>query len=399
MAETAVEQAPAAPKAPEVQPSSSLQPPTQDFNQRASSAKSIADLKNLMAETMPAMQATVEKARRTPSEAKDAGIPPDLKAAAEAEAKQKAQAQENPTEPETAAEAETTTDETTTPEPEAATAETEEEGEDGDSPLEPFAGDRLRLRFAAEDKVGRLAATFLKRNRDLTMEEALVRAKKQLGIKDEREATPATTEPQLPQTVEEVDAQIKQLRADRKKAYSDLKFEDASDLDEKIEDLISHRGEIKRQADTRQAEQAAEYDRTFDTSAAKAADLYPNSADPNSEFGKRMIEIERHLKANDDPLYHSPQKPLKIAQMVAAELNIAPRRKGAPAPAKAAAPAPTAAPAKKNVLPAGGSKTTVSVVPQKPAIDQRVEGIKSLHDLRNLHKELGLGGLGVSVGR
>lgn len=397
MAETAVEQAPAAQKAPEVQPSSSLQPPTQDFNQRASSAKSIADLKNLLSESLPTMQATVEKARRTPAESQKAEIPPDLKAAAEAEAKSKAEAE---TATETAEEAPAETVEEPAAETPAEPAATEtDDDDDGDTPLEPFTGDRMRLRFGKEDKVGRLAATILKRNRDLTLEEAVGRARKELGIKDEREATPTQQpESQLPQTIEEVDARIKQLRADRKKANTDLKFEEVSDLNDQIEDLMFHRGEIQRQGDTKRAQEAAAYEREFDASVSQAADLYPNSTDPNSDFGKRMIEIERQLKANDDPLYSSPKKPMKIAQMVAAEMNIAPRRKGAPAPAKAAAPAP-AAPAKKNVLPTGGSKTTVPVVPQKPVIDQRVENIKSLHDLRNLHKELGLGGLGVSIGR
>jgi hypothetical protein len=74
--------------------------------------------------------------------------------------------------------------------------------------------------------------------------------------------------------------------------------------------------------------------------------------------------------------------------MVAAELKIAPRNKNAP-PAKAAAPAVPAP--KKGVLPTGGSRT-VPVTTQKPALVEAVGKVQSVHDLRKLHRSLGIPG-------
>lgn len=397
MAEAAVEQASAAPastpaQAPKAE-ASSLQPPTQDFNARLAAAKTPADVRRLTEENRAAMEAAVDKARKDPKADKASApeMPPDLKAAAEAEAQQKAQEEAAPPAEDGTTPAEQP-EEVAAPETPAA-----DDDEDGDTPLEPVGTDRVRLRFSETDKVGRLAASLLKRNRDLTMEEAVGRAKQQLGIKDPA-ATPEAPQSTLPQTVDAVDAEIKNLRAQRKKANTDLNFEAASDLNDKIEDLLLHRGKIERDAQRAESEQAASYDRQFDAAVAKAADLYPDSANAESEFGKRMLEIERDLKANGDPLYNSPTKALKIAQMVAAEKNIAPRKKGAPVvPAKPAVP-PVAAP-KKQVLPAGGSRTVAPVVPAKPAIDSEISGVKSIKDLRDVQRKLGIGGFNVGVGR
>ena len=65
--------------------------------------------------------------------------------------------------------------------------------------------------------------------------------------------------------------------------------------------------------------------------------------------------------------------------MVAAELNIAPKKKGAAAPAKPAATVTPTQPAlKKGILPTGTSRTTVPVATQ-PAIDAKIKakGVKA----------------------
>jgi hypothetical protein len=70
-----------------------------------------------------------------------------------------------------------------------------------------------------------------------------------------------------------------------------------------------------------------EYNRRFTASEAKATELYAFASRADSEGGKRMLEIEAELKAKNDPLYFSPDKPLIIARMVAREMRIAPRTK------------------------------------------------------------------------
>ena len=69
------------------------------------------------------------------------------------------------------------------------------------------------------------------------------------------------------------------------------------------------------------------YNRQYSASLGKAIELYDFAADPKSEGGKRMIEIDLALRANGDPLYADPNKPLIIAQMVAKEKRISPKLK------------------------------------------------------------------------
>ncbi len=76
----------------------------------------------------------------------------------------------------------------------------------------------------------------------------------------------------------------------------------------------------------------ADYNRQFDASQSRAEALYEFARDANSPGGKRMLEIDATLRANNDPLYCDPNKPLIIAQMVAKEMGIAPKSAAATLP-------------------------------------------------------------------
>lgn len=373
--------------APAPTPSSLQQP--QDIAASASKAQSPSEIRALIAQNRATMEKSVEAARRgqkPEGEVKPAPeIPPDLKEATQEETPAAEGTPETPAEELPA---------------EGATPEQPEEGEDpdeddgGDGPITPITAKRTHLRLPPDDKVGRLATSFMKRNRDMPMETAMEKARAQLGIKPKAETEAAKEEVPangLPTTVEDTEAEIKKLRAERKQANVALEFEKASDLNDKIEDLLQHRFDLQRQNERKESEAITTYEKKFGESEAKAVDLYDFAGKPESEGGKRMAEIDAALQENGDPLYHSPDKPLRIAQMVAAELKIAPRRKGAPVtPAKAAAPTNGAPAPKKQVLPGGGSRTTPPPVNQPPAIDSKIKNVKSIHDLRNIRKELRL---------
>lgn len=264
---------------------------------------------------------------------------------------------------------------------------------DADGPVQPASGKRLRVRLPEGDKVGRLAAALLQRNKDMSMEEAMAKARDQLGVKSPDAPTtaaePAKPKSDLPSTIEAVDAAIENAEAEHTKALIELRFEDAAKINSGLRRLDRHRGQLEKDGERQQVEQATAYETGFISSEAKANELYEFAGQPDSAGGKRMLEIEADLKANGDPLYNSPDKPLKIAQMVAAELNIAPRRKGAIAPAKAAAPITPAAP-KKQVLPGGSSRTTVAPVNQKPAIDAEIAAVTNIHELRKVQRKFGI---------
>jgi len=179
---------------------------------------------------------------------------------------------------------------------------------------------------------------------------------------------------------------IEQLFKDQEKAMTEVRFEDASKAFREIQKLTLHRSSLERRAETEQQERLTKYETDFSKSEAQAVDLYPFASDHTSTGAKRMAQIDATLRANGDPLYHRADKPLVLAQMVAAELKIAPRNKNAP-PAKAAAP--VVPPPKKGILPTGGSRT-VPVTNQKPALVQQVESVKSVHDLRKVLQSVGV---------
>ena len=289
-----------------------------------------------------------------------------------------------------------TTTEEATPEPVATEpttdqpADTEIEDDGGEGPIVPVQGKRAHLRLAEDDQVGRLAASYMKRNRDMPMAEALERAQKQLGVSTQKteaaqpEATPAKSD--LPQTVEDTQSAYDQALTEYRKAMSEVRFEDAADLNAKLMQLTLHRSTLERRAEQDKVQQERQYSERFESSHAKATDLYQFASDPASPGGKRMLEIDAALKANDDPLYYSPDRPLKIAQMVAAEMNIAPKKKGQPAPAPAAVPAPAAP--KKGIVPSGNSRTAPPA--PKPAVDPEITGIQNINDLRKQLRKFGV---------
>lgn len=287
-----------------------------------------------------------------------------------------------------------------TPAPEAAEVAPEEaspgdETDDDpnqDGPVTPSEAKKLRLRLRQDDAVGRLAAAFQQRNRDMSLEEALDKAKAQLGIKPKgAEPTPdAKPKSDLPETIEVVDTTLESLDAEREKALTELRFEDVGKIDRKVRQLDRHRLNLEREGDKRQAQEVQVYETKFTQSEAKAVELYPDAAKADSEFGKRMREIDADLGANGDPLFKSPDKPLRIAQMTAAEKSISPRRKGTPAaPVKPAAPAAVPGP-KRGILPSGASRTTPPAANAQPAFNAQVQAVNSVHALRKVLKSVGV---------
>lgn len=352
-------------------PASSL-PKTQDFNATVAAANSPAAIRALVGQTLPAIRDAVTKS--VAESEKPAAVAPVEAAPAEDEIPAEAPA------------------ETTADAPETAPPEESEDGDDdepeADGPVTPSKAKKLRLRLPENDTQGRLATEFLRRNRDWTYSQALEAANKQLGIKppgvESTPAAPAT--PDLPQTVETVDVELDRLDTEHEKALVELRFDEASKLARSIRKLERHRLTLQEDAKQKATAQATAYEQGFAKSEAKAVELYEFANNPDSPGGKRMQEIEADLKANGDSLYTSPDKPLRIAQMVAAELNIAPKRKGAPAaktPVAPGVPAP-----KKGILPSGGSSTRPVAQNQQPAVIEQVNNIKTVHELRKFMKPL-----------
>jgi len=371
----ATTEAPAAP--------SSLTEKQETFNKEVREAKTPAELRSATEKLRNLNKPPVNADSKKPAAAEDDGKPAPAKKADEAPA-----AEETPAEPaaeEPAAEAETPAE----PDEEPA------EGDEADGPVTPSTAKKIRIRPREDDQVGRLAAAYLQRNRDMTWDEATAAARNQLGVQPEAAtATPAAPKPNadLPQTVDAVDSATARLEEERTKAITDLRFEDSDKIDRQIRRLDRHRSDLVRQGEQARVQEQVQYDERFSQSEAQAAELYDFVSDAKSEGHKRMIEIEATMKATNDQTYYDPDKARIIAQMVGRELKIAPRRKGA-APAKAAAPATPVAPAaKKGILPSGGSRTTPASAATVQAETAKFEGIKNMGDLRKIQKELGIAG-------
>lgn len=352
-----------------------------DFNSRVTEAKTPADIRRLTQE----MVAISPKPGSQPKPA----IPAPVAEAPAAEATPAEVATETSPEGEVTPPAEDTTEQPAeaAAEPDQA-PEGEEEG--GEGPVTPLTGKRAHIRIP-DSEVDKLALAYQRRNRDWSLEQSLEAAKKQLGIKSQPapEATPETPAVNaLPQSTQDTDTLIEQRFADYEKAMSEVRFEDAAKINREILKLTVHRTTLERRAEQQQVAAAAKYDADFDASNSKAVDLYPFAADPASPGFKRMMQLDAQFKRDEDPLYHSPNKPFKLAQMVAAELNIAPRNKSA-APAQKAAAVVTPPPPKKGVVPSGSSRTTPPATNQ-PAVDPAISGIKTMTDLRTQLRRFGV---------
>lgn len=271
------------------------------------------------------------------------------------------------------------------------TGDVDPEATDGadDNVVRPTDSKRPRIRLPENDEVGRLAAAYLQRNRDMTLEAAMQAAKNQLGIKSPAapEATSAAPKSDLPASIDATDKLVETLEARLEQEQVALNFEAAAKTAREIRKLERHTRTLERDGEKAQAQALQSYQTGFNDSVGKAKELYAFVSDPESPAYKRMAEIEAAMEETGDALYHSSDKPLKLAQMVAGEFSIPPRRKGAPpAPAKAAAPAKLPPP--KQTLVNGGSRTTQAPANAAPAINAEIAKISNPRDFRNFMKPL-----------
>ncbi|MDR1191259.1 MAG: hypothetical protein LBK60_06300 [Verrucomicrobiales bacterium] len=248
--------------------------------------------------------------------------------------------------------------------PETKPDEKQEEEEGKEASQDNSDGDakppQYRLRPQSETEA--LAFDIYKRGqrsgKNIPLEDAVAQAKQILGQGDSQ--TEAGGDADQPKTVSEAQARLTELRAALRKAqYEDLDFEQAKALDEQIETLRDRIGDLKI-AEGKQREHArAEWDGALEAAKARAVELYPEVTNAESALVKRMNAIDAELRASDNPLVSQPDYPVKLSQLAANELGVAPKagtRKGATTQAAA-----SSAPAKKtvsSVQPASGSART-----------------------------------------
>lgn len=260
-----------------------------------------------------------------------------------------------------------------------------------------------RFRIKPRSEVDAKALEIHKANPDLTLDDAVSLAKRQLGLTPTQpEAAPVSSSPQqsaapapvpspsngLPGSLDALEAELKAARAEYKKAREDFDTDGEFAAQDKIDALIDHRLTLREQATVQQieaerqaieAEQRAEA--SFQQSARQAEELYPQASQPNSPLLKRILEYNEALKESGDDRYYDPRRPLLLAQWAANDLGIAPRL-------SAPSVTPTTAAAGGVSIPRLAPSTAAPAARTLPAptmaaqLDQVIDAAESIDDLR-----------------
>lgn len=230
-------------------------------------------------------------------------------------------------EPESKTEPESEGEETTEEVEEVEKQEQEEEVEETEEEHAP-TDKAARYRIKAKNDVERTALALHKANPTWTLEQSIEAAKKL-----HPETAPAQTTTEEPtESLADVETQIAELKEKRKAAIKEFD----ADAQIEIEDQLEALRDKKLELTVKQRESAVTEEQQFyadaDKFQAQAVELYPDAAKADSALAKEMARIDAELVATDNPLIYDPKKALRVAQMAANNLAIAPRSKSAPAP-------------------------------------------------------------------
>lgn len=137
---------------------------------------------------------------------------------------------------------------------------------------------------------------------------------------------PAPEEPAKPalRSRAEIDGEIKAKKEEKRKAASDLDTVKMLDLDDEIDGLKTELTQVERAEQEAVIAQQSTFERESDASAAEAVKYYPDSKTEGTALRNKIVEIADRLEATKNPLINQPDAPLRVAQMAANELGIAP---------------------------------------------------------------------------
>lgn len=213
-------------------------------------------------------------------------------------------------------------------------------------------GPQHRIRPRSETDAAVLA--LMSRNQDMTLEEALAKVKGPTTPQEaaaQADATPAPAAVTAASTLDALTARQEELKQRLQAAHDDMDFSEAGKIQAEILDLIEQKAEAKVAKAQAEAAEIAAWNQQVAAAEAKALALYPGMEAPNSAHYAKMEAIHAIMERENDPLIHRADYAIKLAQMAAAELGIAPRT-SSPAPAVTQAAAPTRP--LMNVRPAAG---------------------------------------------
>jgi hypothetical protein len=209
-----------------------------------------------------------------------------------------------------------------TEETETETEDQSEETEDEEEEERPDTSNANRYRIKARNDVERTAFALHKANPSWTMEQAIGEAKKIHPEQATESTTHDDTEDESPEVVQ---SQIDDLKQKRKEAIKEFDAELQIELEDQLEVLRDKKAKLSYERTARAATEEQRFYAEADQATNDAVQLYPDAANPQSALAKEMARIDRDMIATDNPLLYDPKKALRIAQMAANNLAIAPR--------------------------------------------------------------------------
>lgn len=210
---------------------------------------------------------------------------------------------------------------------------------------------RLRPTDAVDAEAMRIKKAADLAGSPISLADSIEIAKRKLGIASEeatRRDEPSyddnsqVEEPDFTEglTLADVKQELKDLRKQHSQALRNGDLDEAADVMDKITETEDLMEIVSEKESVRDQTQRQKHDMVFESSSDKAAELFPDFKDPNSEFFQRCREIDEALRDTNDPRYYDADKPLLVARIAAKELDIAPGRRAKSAAVTSAKPQP-----------------------------------------------------------
>lgn len=267
----------------------------------------------------------------------------------------------------------------------------EEDEEDAEPPAgqeESDQGTKNSGRFRFKNADDQAVAAIAKAKNISLVEAARLYAGDQ--PKPAEEADAGKEEATQGRTPKEIQAELDQARADKKKARVEMEWELENDLEDRVEALreeLEAAKDSERQASQTAAQRAqAELNEAHEKSLAKAEGFYPSLTDEKSPLFKRVQELDAQAIRLGDPLANDPDKAMILAKQAAKELKIPmvdPKEsKQGTTPAKKTntRPAPLAS---------GNARTSPAA---QPVLEKEIDAIQTPGDYDRMLKDMGIGG-------
>lgn len=212
---------------------------------------------------------------------------------------------------------------------------------------------------------------------------------------------PNALDPNLPQSLHDLDKlkrenakAIREKRTEIAKAETELRYDDKLALIEELNSLETKNETLDDYAPRLASHEEArnqKFTQDYTSSANRAVELYPDAQVKGTAFYNRMAEIDALLRDTNDPRYHSQDKPLLIAQMVAKEQDVAPKGKGVAKATPTAPQPPVIAPAGNlpaHLAPPVASGSARTTTPLVSSADAAIAAVRTPEQLENLKLQL-----------